>query len=145
MKLPGPKFQPSTQTVWFLTQEGFNTTIPEEFALAKAADNKYFESDRGKESYMLDPIFMGDYKGYKLNILSNDIVNHNFFLFMDQYIIPRKCIQVIDKDTSDYKRNLRVLVDDSIGEQVFEFKVQRIDGCADEYPNTLVDSLTIET
>lgn len=41
--------------------------------------------------------------------------------------------------------NLRVLLDKVYEEQVFKFQVKRIDGCADEYPNTLQENLEIET
>lgn len=95
MKLPGPKYQPQTYTDWAMKKlyEG-NIEISDEFN--SAADKKYFAKDRGLERYVLDPIFMGDYKTFELDIRSNDIINHNFFLFMKQSIIPRKCLQVLD-------------------------------------------------
>jgi len=59
--------------------------------------------------------------------------------------VPRKCLQVVDSETSDFKRAVRVLLNDDTTAQKFNFKVQRIEGCADEYINKLQSELKIET
>jgi len=59
---------------------------------------------------------MGDYKSYNFTIKTADIVNHNFFLFLNQTIVPRKCLQVIDSETADIKRNFKIQIDENFGE-----------------------------
>lgn len=39
---------------------------------------------------------MGDFKDYKLKVKMNDEAEHNFFVTIEQELIPRKCIQVVD-------------------------------------------------
>ena len=75
----------------------------------------------------------------------NDQTNHNFFLFMNQTVVPRKCLQVVDKATREYKVQSRVLLNDDTADLDFNFQVQRIEGCADEYINKLERELKIET
>ena len=130
MKLPGPKFQPRVKTKWSVGD--------------LAVQNKYFQ-DRFKDSYELDPIFMGDYKDFRFQVDMNDLVNHNFFLFMNQTVTPRKCLQVVDSATRDYKVSKRVLLNEATEDLDFNFQVQRIEGCADEYINKLERELKIET
>lgn len=130
MKLPGPKFQPKIKTKWSVGDE--------------AVQNKYFQ-DRSRDSYELDPIYMGDYKKYRFQVDMNDQTNHNFFLFMNQTVVPRKCLQVVDSATREYKVQSRVLLNDTTADLDFNFQVQRIEGCADEYINKLERELKIET
>ena len=46
--------------------------------------------------HVLDPIFMGDFKAYKFKLEMNDYKKHNFYLEVEQKMIPRKCLRVVD-------------------------------------------------
>ena len=62
----------------------------------------------------------------------NDIARHNFFLFMSQTVIPRKCLQVVEEVTGEPKTSTPIIYDGKNEDLVFQFLVRRIDGCADE-------------
>ena len=106
MTLPGEKFQPKTKTKWSVANE----TVAQ----------KYFR-DGERDSYELDPIFMGDYKSYQFQINVNDFAKHNFFLFMQQVVIPRKCLQVVDKTTGEPRSAKKVILDEKTNDLTFVF------------------------
>jgi len=58
---------------------------------------------------------------------------HNFFLYLNQTIVPRKCLLVVDRETGEPKRERPVVLDGTNGDLTFKFAVKRIEGCADEY------------
>ena len=69
----------------------------------------------------------------------NDVTKHNFFLSLTQTVIPRKCIRIADKET-DLPWNTKtktVKAYPNNEDMTFEFKIVRIDGCVDEFANTL--------
>ena len=51
----------------------------------------------------------------------------------------------MDSATRDYKVSKRVLLNEATEDLDFNFQVQRIEGCADEYINKLERELKIET
>ena len=63
---------------------------------AAEVEEKYLKSDPTKQQYEFDPIFMGDFKAYKFKLEMNDYKKHNFYLEVEQKMIPRKCLRVVD-------------------------------------------------
>ena len=62
---------------------------------------KYLEGDNSRTAYNFDPIFMGDGKVYRFHMEMNDMSKHNFFLFMEQEVVPRKCLRVVDSESDE--------------------------------------------
>ena len=65
---------------------------------------------------------------------------------MDQIVTPRKCIQVVDKVDKEPESTVDFRLDPQNKTNiVFEFEIQMIDGCSDEYKNKLHERVVIET
>ena len=96
MFLPG-KYQPKTRLRW--------SVVPENASGNTAADSvkeKYFSQNNQETEYSFDPIFMGDFTEYKFQLDMNDEEEHNFFAQVQQDIVSRKCIQVVDSDSDNF-------------------------------------------
>ena len=39
---------------------------------------------------------MGDFKEYNFKLEMNDYIKHNFYLKVEQKMVPRKCLRVVD-------------------------------------------------
>ena len=83
------KYQPETRSQWSMLAPTDSGEKGEE--AATAVEEKYF-SENEKTFYNFDPIFMGDFNDYKFKLKMNDEEEHNFFVTVEQDLIPRKCI-----------------------------------------------------
>ena len=85
-----------------------------------------------------DAIYMGDGNLHNFQVLLRDEKHHNFYIMNQQKIYPRKCSLVVDSRTEDSVNSWsKVLRSNKTEDMCFEFLVNRIEGCDDEYENTL--------
>ena len=94
----------------------------------------YFQ-DVTRSSYNFDPIKMGDFVKRDFEVAMNDVSQHNFFLGLRQTVVPRKCMRIADA-VSEAPWNTKTHYLKKHGETEdleFNFRIMRIDGCADEF------------
>lgn len=134
--LPGAKWQPAVRSQWSV-----------ENAEVQA---KYFAGNNIRNVYEFDPIYMGDFKNYKFKLEMNDITDNNYFLTVNQAIRPRKCVRIIDlqSKTPEVTKQFEIVkaaTYEDLQPIVFEFQVERIEGCTDEKIPISKRTLNIET
>ena len=134
MFLPGEAYQPQIKAKWSMIG-------------AAEVEEKYLKSDPTKQQYEFDPIFMGDFKAYKFKLEMNDYKKHNFYLEVEQKMIPRKCLRVVDQELDAPYREIprQIGAPDEVEDIELVFTSKRIDGCEDEYNNELRHQVTFET
>ena len=131
MALPG-EYQPQLNSLWTIDNQ-------QVFGL-------YLEGRQDLGMLSFDAIYMGDGNAYKFRTMLTDAKNHEFFQATEQQVYPRKCSLVIDSRTESSVNTLeRVLASETAPDLCFEFEVARVDGCDDEYDNTLQSTVGIET
>ena len=124
LNLPG-HYQPKLSSWWQDTTD-------------KEVDSLYLENRRNLGMLSFDAIYMGDGNLHNFQVLLRDEKHHNFYIMNQQKIYPRKCSLVVDSRTEDSVNSWsKVLRSNKTEDMCFEFLVNRIEGCDDEYENTL--------
>ena len=93
-----------------------------------------------------DAIYMGDGKEYAFRLKLKDDKNHHFYNDITQTIYPRKCSLVVDSATESSVNSWSKTISTNTADNLeFEFFVEKIEGCEDEYANTLQSYVDIQT
>ena len=145
MFLPG-NYQPKSRLQWSIApgdQEDTDEQI-------QAVKQKYLDGNNEKSYYNFDPIFMGDFNEYNFQLSINDEEKHNFFAHVEQKIIPRKCVLVIDSQTKMPNNNIKSKIlkatsSESEPDLEFSFYVETINGCDDQKTTKLEKEVVITT
>jgi hypothetical protein len=122
--LPGI-YQPEIGSFW---------TVRDDSEVTK----NYLQGRQSLPMLSFDAIYMGDGEEYLFEIRLTDKKTHNFYQMRQQSFYPRKCLLVVDSITQESVNEFSaVIATDSTEDLCFEFEIARIDGCEDEYENTL--------